>query len=816
MSKYTKFNSSYILRKKHQNIKDGSLLYRDWVSIGGWEQLAPGKTPYFKDSNFMFTINNTPSYQRKHKYGVWSNPYVYDDVKNAFSQDEVIKINYNTDDVRDFAYFGSCVELIRSSIENIICNFPAQISGTSTLLQKDYGDFEVVNNVFLVKNDFNINVHNKEVKINNDINPLRFLTYSYSSYELNGKDISKYEVVFSENYSNIISCPSQYPYYEEGNELFTIYINVDELIIKGLYIDNDIILVSNNNTFVIKPKENVINDYFNNLEGFEKILLNRNTKPLYKNTFLTPIEGERGVKIVKRDYIWPSNDYQIVINSPQYIEYVNSLISLATIMDEYYCDNLYRSLTHESIKNYDWTYTREYDDEIEQNNIEGGDRVAQLLRVYARSLDDIKRYIDGIGFTNNITYNAINNQMDYLLSDNLELKGILPYSITNGLVDNSVITDDFLHQNNLKWYTSINTSNFTPYNMDTEFMRRMILNANCLLRTKGTLHSIEMIMAMFGFSIDNNDFEITEEYKTVIPKINIQDTYYGINQNKDYVRLYEDDYYSGVPLKDIIIDDTTTITIPYYDKNKIYDGYLYFQSNGGWGSDFVSTIKDNITIYPYIYRESLNYLNTVSKIEDLFDIDKNNIEDNDIYYVFDISSIINYDNTITDISKVSHCFYVKNKYATNEYSGWGNIKDANDDIKKKADYIENIISDNEGNNPHVGYGKYDNGHKYFEYMAQPFYYAIENNLLNSSDVEIAQNNEFEIKTHYTKNGDKKVKIISNSEIIDQYYLNSKIIKITNKLGKNDNFINYFNNVILKYITQVIPSTTILILEDYNK
>lgn len=816
MSRYTKFNSSYILRKRHQDIKKGSLLYRDWVTIGGWEQLAPGKTPYFKDSNFMFTISNTPSYQRKHKYGVWSEPYNYDDVKNAFTEKKLTKINYKSNDIRDFVYFGSCTELIRASIESIIYNFPSQICGSNIKLQKNTGDFEEIDNAYIVKNDFNIDIYHQDIKITDDINPLRFLSYSFESYTLNGNNISKYEILYSDKYDDIIYCPSNYPYYEQGNELFTVRINNNELEIKGLYVDNDIVLVSNSNDFVIKPKEDVINDYFSNLDDFEKILLNRDSTPLYKNTFLTPIEGEKGIKTVKRDYIWPSNGYQIVINTPQYIEYVNSLLQLATIMDDYYCDNLYRCLTHESIKNYDWSYRREYDEDIEEDNIAGGNRIAQLIRLYARSLDDIKRYIDGIGFTNNITYNQINNQMDYLLSDKLEVKGILPYSITNGLIDNVSITESFLQSNNLKWYKSYTTKNITPYSMDNEFMRRLYLNANYILRTKGTVHSIEMIMAMFGFSIENGDYSISEEYKSVVPKTNVSEILYNINQNKDYVRLYEDDNYSGVPLKDIKIDDSTTITVPYYDSSKIYDGYLYFQSNGGWGSNSVSIIDNNIEKTPYEYKETLNYLNTVSNIEDLFTIDKNNINDNDIYYVFNIENIVNYDNTITDLSQVSHCFYVKNKYATNEYTGWENIMYADDEIQNKASYIENIISVNEGNNPHVGYGRYDNGKTYFEYMAQPFLFSINNNLLESSDLQIVEENTFDVKTYYTSEVDKKIKIVSNSDLSNIYYLNSKIIKITNKLGKNDNFINYFNNVILNYITQVIPSTTILILEDYNK
>lgn len=59
-------------------------------------------------------------------------------------------------------------------------------------------------------------------------------------------------------------------------------------------------------------------------------------------------------------------------------------------MDDYYCDNIYRSMTHEAIKNFDWTYTREYNEGDEQEYVVAGTKVANLLRIWGRILDDIK------------------------------------------------------------------------------------------------------------------------------------------------------------------------------------------------------------------------------------------------------------------------------------------------------------------------------------------------------------------------------------------------------------------------------------------
>ena len=845
MPRYIKYNSSYILRKKHQETTKGTISYRDWVTTGGLNRFVPGKKPYYQDSNFVFTISNVPDYQKKHKYGSWVGTYGYEDVKNAKAETNEVKVNTSSNDLRDYAYFGSCIELVRASIESIISEFPAQFNGTSSKLQEVDGDkFQEVPGCYFVSNPFNIDLHHKEVVITNDINPMRYMSSSYQNYQLNGNDITSYDIVLGDYYQEIMTCPQNFRY--RDRVLFTININKDELIIKVLWIDNMVIYVSDNPTFVVKPKQEIIEEYFNNLEGFERQLLNRNTTPLYKNTFITPIEGNTGIKYVNRDYIWPSNGYQIDIESPSYTMFVNNLIAIATLFDQSECDNLYRSMTHEAIKNYDWTYTREYSDGEEQDNIDGGTRVEQLLRLYGRSLDDIKREIDGIKFTNSVTYDGFNNQADALLSDKAELLGWETYSTiptiknADGTVfdaSNVKLTDSFIEnyveksEGNIitkdKWYTAYSIENIMPQKMDNEFMRRLILNSKRIFSTKGTVQSIDMVMGMFGFGSDeeHNDYIIEEEYGSVIPleTDNVHDIFYNINHNKQEIRLYdeEEDPYSGVPLKDISVGTKATkigdetiyeddlVTVPYYDSSKEYDGYLYFHSAGGWGSDG----SEDMTTY----NETFNYMKVVSTIRDLLDVTRNDASTGDIYYVVNIDDIINYYPEITDLSVVKHTFYVTNEYALadDSFTGWENTAFATDDkIQKKADYLENIISINIGNNPHVGYGKYDNGRTYFEYMAQPFKWAIDTNNLAQEYVEQAEDYASFNVSNAIIDSDRKVKIISNDELKQNYYLNSKVIRIKNNID-NELYKKYFNEVILNYVMQVIPSTAILILENFD-
>lgn len=826
MSNYTKIRSSYLIQKKHQTSSKGEIYYRDWVTIGGWDRFIPGKTPYYQEGNFIFTTTNIPDYQKKHKYGEWVGEYTYDDVKNATSEANETDVNQKSNDLRDYALYGSCVELIRSTIEKIIREFPAQITVTDTQLRRpdETGEgFEPVSG-YVLNNPFNIDLHHVNILLETYSNPLRYMSYSYEDYQLNGSDITSYIVQYSDDYDDIINCPQDHLY----ETFVTITINGNTTI-RGLYINGTIIFVTDYIDMVIKPKQSVIDEYFNDLRGFERQLLNRSSKPLYKNSFLTPIEGVRGRKYVYRDYTWPSSGYQIDIESPSYTQFVNDLVRAATLLDEYDCDNIYRSMTHEAIKNFDWTYTREYSDGEEEDNVEGGTRMQQFLRILGRYFDDIKRYIDGIKFTNNITYNKNNNQADALLTDKVSLMGWDVTSTIPSFIDttNITLTEDKIEEfvigkekiedddeERPKWYEGYNVHNITPIKMDNEFMRRLILNSKRIFQTKGTLHAIDMVMGMFGFGRDKDkkDYTISEEYRIIQPKAATEElinNLIDINNSKDEIRLYEDeDDFSGIPLKVMEATDGTSILVPYYDQSKIYDGNIYFQSQGGWGSN-----RDAGT---YKYMETLNYLRVVSTIGDLLQVNPSEINVNDVYYVVSVDDIMNYDDSITDFSTISHMFYVQDPYNTTSFAGWGNINNAPDALKNKAEYLESIISSSIGNNPHVGYGKYDNGEEYFSYMEQPFKFAIDNNKLNESNTTEAESNAFATPTKIaTADESEKIQIVRDGNDAKNYYLNSKVLTLTNGHTKNENYNKYFKKVMLPYVMQVIPSTTILILKGFD-
>lgn len=1044
MAQYTKHNSNYIKTKRHQHLKDGSTIFeRDWVTIGSQLHFGSGKIPYYRNGNFIFTNSALPTYQKKYKNGSLVAVWTYDDVENVSSVINQIDVDENTEDIRSFVYYGSCVELVIASVENIIRTFPGNITSSGEELDMATDECNsngVLEGYYTLNNPFQIDIKTKDVVIAKNDNELRYLTYSYPKYTFNGAEISQYEVITRKMYEKVmpicyetvkdnvlstsfnsvnslenkdgileqtifltegryylvingtknsdwtikykdsvtpdfsieenkkavkIVCdnsknislilndntelpiiknfsqdsatiefykerkiPRQYKFFQmfdddEYNNIFkaegwvesdcimstwlpdtqfynpcdeyqscillseisglgynqpayTVTINGTDTI-EGYVYNNQVVPLIKRNDFVIQPKDEVIEEYFNGLTGFEKQLLNRKSQPLYSNKFITPIEYNLGYVYYKRTYTWPSNGYCIDMTSTRYLDFLTKLTDMAQLYDELWTDNIWRRMTHESIKNYDLTYTREFEDGEEQDNIDGGERMHKVLNIIGRVFDDIKKYIDLSKHVNRATYNGDRNMANATLRDKLELLGWEVYSTIPNLSEDTkenladiTIGDDFLNANKgIKWYSTKNCKQFTFADADIDFMRRMILSSKRILQTKGTLQGIDMVMGMFGYG-NESDYSIREEYYTVTPKqyeeiftssnLNsdtLGDAIVELNTSKANGLLYDDDV-SGIPVGSFKVSEvdkedktklnTVTYLIPYYDQNKIYDGEFYFQSKGGWMYDKDREVNNEINSYGW--KETLSYLHVVSTVGGLLEVNPMTVSIGDIYYVTNINDYIDY----TEEEIKSRFFVLEDEYNPERFRSWTNLdltgedyKDASDKDKKKysqyiekANYLNSIIPDNIGNNPHVGYGKYDNGNEYLEYMRTPFKYSIDTNNIDSLKLQDAENITFNIsdpqdvnlktdkiqifeggvtetdvkyngKTVSYKEYDKN-KIIKKQK--ETYYLNSKVIYLTNKID-NDFYKKYFKTVIMHYLMQVVPSTSIMILENFD-
>ena len=503
MSKYVKSYSNYVLKTKHQETNDGIIYERDITTIGGRDHFAAGQIPIYKSGNFVITVNNENSTYKKTVLQNWEGNesgdiWTLDILKNyekdeKSSYDEKIVIKKDYYDLRDFAYYGSCSELIRGSINNIIDEYPGElfipiiytwqvkegnnvlyvayseeaadsyIDGNTALtkvriensMSVTWSDYETWDSadddsdenkngytslpvsreftlpsgvgsvtLFAIDNPFKIDIHSS--KLLDKTKPLKYFAEDgYQNYVV-------YTQVSGEwDYDNPVAVSwtplSKYgskTKYCPGDYMGTVVINgVTIYVFMG---DNDEVkyfVGSSNNKIRIRPNDKVINKFYDELSIFEKILVNRDTN--FKATFEIIREDDYGYFIDTQIFTFPTTygGYNLGSKDAIFSEYVERLAEIGAYYDENFSDNMWRSMTHEAIKNFDWTYTRHFTPGDEIEYVEGGEKIKKIIRLYGREFDEIKSYVDSIKENYNVTYDNINNLPDYFFTDKLEDDG---------------------------------------------------------------------------------------------------------------------------------------------------------------------------------------------------------------------------------------------------------------------------------------------------------------------------------------------------------------------------------------------------------
>ena len=228
-----------------------------------------------------------------------------------------------------------------------------------------------------------------------------------------------------------------------GSEIFYVKKKYDECYIDTEHADYSVNHLSitqkkANSSFKyrIRPKKQYMDSFENNLDVFEKILINGETNPKYTSTFNVIRENEFGYYTELERMTFPTTygGYNLGGNGPAFDDYVSNLASIAEFYDERFCDNMYRSMTHESIKNFDWTYSKKRSDEDSDTINKSAEKVAKIIRLFGRQFDEILAYVDNIKNYNVVTYDNLNNLPDYFFSDTLDADGwdvkqIIPLSL---------------------------------------------------------------------------------------------------------------------------------------------------------------------------------------------------------------------------------------------------------------------------------------------------------------------------------------------------------------------------------------------------
>lgn len=859
--KFFKSKSNFTIRRLHQSGSYGNIYERDYTTITKSLSNPGGQTPYGNTPTFKLTIRTDNNRRKKYNYGNWikntspcisgnTNVWTLECMPEPNKDDSRIKPKPDNTRLTDFVCYGSASELIRSSLIKIISNFPAEIYIRNQTLKEDglleYGDFYndseliknkgIYENMFIVENPMHIDIIQSVVPENSIFSKLRYFCESQYDYNvinengeviINGQEIKNFNDNAPENIKKkiwVVESGEDKGCLRNGDLIATVtfkdFDGYEKIKIYCFFYENELRYISNKSGYRIRPNTNAVNNFFDNLNDFEKNLLNQYTD--YTANFETFIEDdENGWYVKNQKYKWPVDSYgewNLLISGLQYADYMDDLTKLADGYDKLYTDAIWRTMVHESISNMD--LTKIITDDITEYN---PSKLRKIFNVIGRQFDEIKKYADNIKNSNTVTYEQGKNIPDYFLIDKSELSGWDTKEILNE-IPNNIVTEPM--------YGAL-TVGFTAADANNEFIRRLQLNSKNIFSSKGTKRCIEDLMAIFGYhstdwlrkyysELKDKDLRkafVIDEYIYVANNYNknpyqtFAEKVKSANSLKDnfIIDSVEDpnfivDDYQGLPVVEVNYGNETRI-VPWFDKNKKYDSEIYFQSKGGWARNEGDENETN-----YIYDYTISNIYFVYTKDDLYNILPYQVDDLGVYYVNDIKT------------------YFKRvlKYDSFETDGWEEIND------EELLRVENIVDYNKGNNPHTG--NYDGGENYKEAFKYLFKHSSFNNA-NSDNIENINSYGFGLKMindttkcqFFSENSTSEKRMMSlrvrnevkpfnffdfkdstkdgkalYDEVSSLSIINSKELHITFDNSQKE----FIENEIIHYLKQVIPSTTI--------
>lgn len=843
MSKrYSKLKSSFIFRKEHTDVKDGTIFERDWVTIGSKHKIEPGKKPVYGEGNFIFTDNAYVDYRYKKKYTNDEDIIAFDKPQNKDKgNDDLFDIKKYGNNLSDFIYYGSAVELIRATIDKIIREFPTSIKAsvhklTGFLNEDNTILTEESSNEYIIFNPFNIDFLTKFIGTSfKQKNTLRYLYISADKYKYKEENITSYVVdniydKVKDNYKSLHQFLCDY----SGKKVSTITINGEYKIY--VYSDNgDLVYSTPHKDLLIIPNDDISESYFNNLNYVERRLLNRNTYPIYTCKFEYRLDG----KNITSNCTFPSDGYSIEVDTPAFESYVQKLIDIANVYDLTKSNVINGKLVHESIKILDWSSRHQGAKNSDEEFSYGLNRMESFFHILGRAFDDVKNLIDTLDQGDKYNLKHHNHNTEILVSE-AKYRGWELFKLFDYTHSFKVDKD--------RWYKNLLNQKIDGKYVTDDFVKKLLHFSTPILTRKGTLECVRQIMALFSFE-NEKDYTLREVYHR----------FNNLLDPSKFVELYE-------KLQEHIFDNVDTdptnliphrikdgAVEPFLGDKIVDDKDLYFHSLGSWVK--FSDDKDN----KYDYLETQSYLKSVNHIEDLTLINSYETKYDEPHYVVNVDKFHNYFPN----DELTHYFHLEDINNPQHVSSWRPITPTHE-LWEKVEYLNKIINDTTDNNPHTGFGRYDMGLYYINSLINPFrYYIKEFNVVNRELVEevdsfsleqeeykttskiFVQKNieEFNETRPYDKddvvyinrpNGksfyrcieidvdtDKPFEERSNKFVPyipdttlykSQLYtlINTKTLVFENKID-NPHFKQFLRKSILPYIYQIIPSTTTLIV-----
>ena len=237
----------------------------------------------------------------------------------------------------------------------------------------------------------------------------------------------------------------------------------DKLNVKYLLKESE---TNENISIHIRPRMDLwfYDDFVDGLDMFGKCLVGEFSGIKNTANFEVLSEGTEKTERTAQTFVFPTTNglYNLESSGFRLANYISSLGKIGNYYDNEYTDNLYRMMTHDSLKNLDWTKGFNGEEEYDNQYVKTGEKFSALIRTIGYAFDQERAYIDTIGNGNTITYSGRNNLSDYFLTDSLETDGwvvntIYPYELTEYSANTSGKYVDVT--NNDVWSMSAQTLN---------------------------------------------------------------------------------------------------------------------------------------------------------------------------------------------------------------------------------------------------------------------------------------------------------------------------------------------------------------------
>jgi hypothetical protein len=542
-------------------------------------QLTKG-TPLFTLGNFELTTNLDPKQDTYFNTGEFSQTYTLNNLGITEQQSEFLvsndiytTLNLDPTDLSKFTYYGSLVEYMRVSIEGIISKWKGSLYVTD-----DLGGFSRTAKYTVLGYNYNELTNQSTVIV-----PTLFVE---NKFDLITNDLGG--LILDE--TDISNIKLSYDSYEISNEYGTFPLlgytgdteGVDPYIrvtVQGEAFPT--LTGSSFGTFNyhLKPKDSVVDFlFFDRLEEFENILLNRLTYPKYTSSYESVVETDSGSLLsTRKSFTWPTTDgFNIDVDTVEYTQYLEGILKLSGDYDRFKSNLISRRFVSNSIHEFDT------DDEGSGNNSQSR-KVNKLLKIYGREFDEVKKYVDSIKYANVVTYDKKNNTPDELIKN---MARTLGFEAIKSVSDNSLLR--YIAKSNEVIFSGQSRS-MSVKEIDTELWRRLVINAWWLFKSKGHRKVIEFLVKLFG--LNECLVNIDECVYVVKDKLDVEETF-----NKIEEVLSRDGTDVIIDRNDYPIDEQgfprTLPNTPDY----------YFQMDGFWYNNGTErTIGNNPHFGPYDY-----------------------------------------------------------------------------------------------------------------------------------------------------------------------------------------------------------------------